>query len=286
MRCAVCDSTKIRESFRKQGCDYRQCASCGLIFRYPLPSETELAKIYDCDYYAPWRAKDGKESDIRQNKKETFLTWIHWIEEHVSPGSLLDVGCAMGYFLEVVQESGWQPWGVEISEYSYSTAARLWGERVFHGDLLSAHFAENRFDAVTMFDVIEHQADPRESFKEVHRVLKPGGVLLLSTADTRSLSCQLMGKIWPHFKPEHLYCFSRKNISLALQKSGFTKVQIRRARKVLSLCYVNSYFEAYPILMLTPALKALLALLPASLGQAPFRLGIGEMLVMAQKENA
>ncbi|MFH0826280.1 MAG: class I SAM-dependent methyltransferase [Candidatus Omnitrophota bacterium] len=285
MLCAVCQNTEIRKAFVKQEKDFFRCVSCGLIFMHPMPSPHELKDHYDRSYYTPWQAQGGKMSDFKRHKTATFQKWISMIEKHVPKGHILDIGCAMGFFLEVAQVRGWEPYGLEVSEYSYAIAKQRFDNRIFQGDLLDAHFACDHFDAVTLFDVIEHESRPVETFKEIYRILKPGGILALSTMNTRSLSSRFMGEKWPHYKPEHLYCFSPSNMSLALRISGFDILEIKKAKKVLNLRYIHSYFQAYPAPVLTSLSRLIFEVLPKGLTDLGLTLGSGEMLVIARKKK-
>lgn len=285
MLCVVCQNSEIRKTFVKQEKDFFRCASCGLIFAHPLPSPKELKNLYDKNYYSPWQAREGGMSDIKRNKTATFQKWMRRIEKYVSKGRILDIGCAMGFFLEVAQVRGWEPYGLEVSEYSYAIANRKFSNRIFQGDLLDAHFAGDHFDAVTLFDVIEHGAQPLETFKEIYRILKPSGIVALSTMNTRSLSSRLMGEKWPHYKPEHLYCFSSSNMTLALKVSGFEILEIKKAKKVLNLRYIHSYFQTYPAPILTSLSRLIFKVLPKGLTDLELTLGCGEMLVIARKKE-
>jgi len=285
MLCVVCQNSEIRKAFVKQQKDFFRCASCGLIFIHPMPSLLELKDLYDKSYYTPWQAREGKMSDIKRHKSATFQKWIGVIEKHVAKGRILDIGCAMGFFLEVAQARGWEPYGVEVSEYSHAIASRKFSNRIFSGDLLDAHFACDHFDAVTLFDVIEHQRQPLETFKEVYRILKPRGIMALSTMNTCSLSSRFMGEKWPHYKPEHLYCFSPSNMALALKACGFELLEIKKAKKVLNLRYIHSYFQTYPAPILTSLSKLCFTVLPKALTDLGLTLGCGEMLVIARKKK-
>ncbi|KPK99237.1 MAG: hypothetical protein AMJ95_00390 [Omnitrophica WOR_2 bacterium SM23_72] len=285
MLCAVCQSTQICKAFVKHGRDFFRCAACGLIFMHPLPSPPELKEFYGKNYYAPWQIREGGMSDINRLKTATFKKWISRIERHGAKGCILDIGCAMGFFLEVAQARGWEPYGVEVSEYSHAIANRRFSNRIFQGDLLDAHFAGDHFDAVTLFDVIEHGMKPLETFKEIYRILKPGGIVAISTVNTCSLSSRLMRKKWPHYMPQHLHCFSPFNLALALKKEGFELLEIRKAKKVLNLRYIHSYLQTYPAPVLTGLSRFLFKVLPKSLTDLGLSLGCGEMLVIARKKK-
>lgn len=108
--------------------------------------------------------------------------------------------------------------------------------------LYDAAFKSESFDVVTMFDVIEHAVLPLELLSEVARILKPGGILAISTVNTKSMSCKILGVKWPHFKQEHLCYFSPSSIRYILHTAGFSTLEITKARKYLTLQYIKRLF--------------------------------------------
>jgi 2-polyprenyl-3-methyl-5-hydroxy-6-metoxy-1,4-benzoquinol methylase len=102
-------------------------------------------------------------------------------------GRILDVGCSSGLFLELARREGWGPHGVELSERAVKAAKRNFGLNAFCGTLAQARFPDASFDAVTLWDDIEHFDDPKADLVEVARVTRPGGVLVISTPNCASL---------------------------------------------------------------------------------------------------
>ena len=103
------------------------------------------------------------------------------------PRRLLDVGCATGVFLDLARAAGWQVGGVDLSTRHAAYARSAFGLEVWEGDFLAAPFAPGSFDAITMWDFLEHVLDPRAVVAQARRLLAPGGLLLLFTIDTAGL---------------------------------------------------------------------------------------------------
>jgi 2-polyprenyl-3-methyl-5-hydroxy-6-metoxy-1,4-benzoquinol methylase len=138
---------------------------------------------------------------------------------------LLDVGCALGLMLHEASAASWEAIGVETSEFAAHYAAVHTGCQVYTGTLQDAHFESESFDVVTLMDVIEHVPWPRALIAEVHRVLRPGGVVFLVTPNFASLFVRLYGaKAYGIGPEEHVTYFQPSTIRQLLQANGFTRI--------------------------------------------------------------
>ncbi len=137
---------------------------------------------------------------------------------------LLDVGCSSGALLKVAQENGFQVSGAEPATQAAQTAQAM-GFDVFPGFLQDAHFPDNHFDIVTLFEVIEHLTDPIALISEVRRILKPGGILLLGTGNADSWTVSFIGNRWEYFDIRshggHISFFNPTSTRLMAKKTGF-----------------------------------------------------------------
>jgi 2-polyprenyl-3-methyl-5-hydroxy-6-metoxy-1,4-benzoquinol methylase len=145
---------------------------------------------------------------------------LAWIEDRVGKrGSLLDVGAATGQFMNVARDHGWEVQGIELSQWAVEQAQRQFGFSLLEGTLPDSRIPNSAFDIVTMWDCIEHLAHPNTVLREIHRVLRPGGLLVLSTGDVPHLDPKLLSG-W-YSPPWHLYYFSRETIHQLLDICGF-----------------------------------------------------------------
>jgi SAM-dependent methyltransferase len=143
-------------------------------------------------------------------------------------GSILDVGCASGFFLESLGEK-WNAHGLEIFRLAAQQARARGGITVHECDIASAGFEEACFDVVCSFDVVEHLADPMPFFREARRILKPSGLLLLGTGAAGSLAARMSGSRWTYFCiPEHVSFFSRRSLRSSLHEAGFSNMGFSR----------------------------------------------------------
>ena len=188
--CNVCGGSEHEFLLTVRGCDVHRSLRCGLVFVAPLPSAEYLAGIYNREYFT---GESGfgyppEESYLdRDERLNLFHGRLAKIEAVLGgQGRLLDVGCATGYCLRAARERGWEVLGVDISEFAAQYAASQYGLRVVAGRLQDLECPDDHFDAVTMWDLLEHVLDPTGELLQANRVLRPGGVLALSTpcADT------------------------------------------------------------------------------------------------------
>jgi len=229
MSCCVCLSDQNQPFLEKNGYQIVQCQVCGFLYVYPRPSREKLNAFYqnpryfqgdDAYGYADYLAE--REEIERQAAERLTL-----IERLVERGRLLDVGCASGYFLHVAKARGWQVEGVEVSHVVVPSAEQLLGQPI-HPTLEAFAAAPESFDAATLWEYIEHVPDARDELLRLHRLLKPGGWLALSTPNAGQLRARRHPGDWREFKPpEHLGFFTAKTLTALLHACGFEPSVIR-----------------------------------------------------------
>jgi 2-polyprenyl-3-methyl-5-hydroxy-6-metoxy-1,4-benzoquinol methylase len=212
-----------------------ECTSCGFIYQNPQPDPDSLLGAYE-------DVVDLRYEEEREGRVHTFARAIAELEEFVPAGCLLDVGSHVGVSVEVARERGWNAQGVEPSRWAASMAANR-GLPVTCGTLADLPKEVGDLDAVTIWDVIEHLADPSAELRRVHRLLRPGGVLAISTMDVDARVARLLGRNWPWYMQMHLFYFSRKTLSRLVEQAGFEVVEIRRHRRVVRVAYLISRLE-------------------------------------------
>ena len=225
-----------------------QCQQCGLVYTDPRPDRRDIVETYQA-------VEDPLYLEEREGRVLTFEHHLKPLERLTGPPDgrpLLDVGCYTGVFVEIAARHGWDAWGVEPSRWAVEQA-RSQGLHVVQGTLETADLPPASFDVVTMWDVIEHVTDPRGTVQEAHRLLKPGGLLVVHTIDIDSLFARLMGARWPWLMEMHIYYFSRRTMRAMLEKCGFQVLSDRPQGRYLRLGYLMNRVSALIPLLGRPA---------------------------------
>jgi 2-polyprenyl-3-methyl-5-hydroxy-6-metoxy-1,4-benzoquinol methylase len=201
-----------------------RCSECKVV-HWGSVWEHEKPVEYYHDYYA------GKTIDFDPITEARYHSILTRIEQHVSPGRILDVGCGMGHFLAVSESRKWQAMGLEMSDSGIKMLERVKLERglrfeICGGDLLRNDFAANSFRAVTLFEVLEHLIDPMAVLRKIHTLLEPNGMLYLTTPNFDSLSRYALAGRWRAITEEHLHLFTPWTMRACLSAAGFRPISL------------------------------------------------------------
>lgn len=209
-----------------------RCQRCGLLFLNPRPTREEMGRYYPYskykDEFTP-AIEDDPSVVSRLNRLyhiERICRSVEWVKRE---GQLLDVGCATGNFLERVRRRGnWRVYGVEVNEEAARYAQNRFGLDVFIGELGAAGYPDHSFDVVTLWNVLEHLHSPLDTLREIRRLLRDDGALILSVPNVESLDARLFGDCWIGLDPpRHLYAFSPKTLRSVLSKAGLETIGMR-----------------------------------------------------------
>lgn len=232
--CEICGPREATLLYRVGNYPIVRCAGCKLVYVDADPSAEELAAYYAADYYRG-KAYDDYEED-RSILTANFVRHLDAIERSCAPGRLLDVGCALGFFLQEAQRRGWQATGTDISEYATAYAREQLGVDARTGGLLDLDLPLASFDVVTMWDTIEHLKHPARYLARAAELLRPGGSLFLTTGNVDSLYGRLAGRRWRMIAPPgHLFYFSPATASRMLAGAGLKPVEARTEGRYVSV---------------------------------------------------
>lgn len=241
MKCAIC-LTPEKFAFIKHGYTITHCPECGLYRTILKSSYPKMVKqYYTKAYFTGSKHRAGyanyeEDTRIVQANAKKYLGEL-W--KYAKVGSLLDVGCATGTFLDEAKRNGWNGWGIDVSDYAVTNARKKMGARIKQGVLKKTTFGRKKFDAITLLDVFEHIGDPRRLIKTIHSLLRPKGIIIINTGDSASWLATFESSRWHYFiPPQHVYFYSRHNLKKFLESEGFRVVNIHHHGKWLSMRYL------------------------------------------------
>lgn len=188
-----------------------------MLYFNPVPAEFASGEYYDREGSNYYLSPAKLESDYAPVRFERELRLFR---RHCTSGSVLDVGCSSGAFL-------WQlnrqfPGAYEILGTDVSGApldyAESRGVPVARGDFLADSFSGKQFDAVTLWAVLEHLAEPRRFIEKTASLLKPNGFCFALVPNMKSLAVSLLGARYRYIYPQHLNYFSAATLRKLVEK--------------------------------------------------------------------
>jgi len=216
-----------------------RCITCNLLRIHPQPTDEELAAAYS-DTYRP-HTRPGLSGKAKGWLEQRSVRQLWRLLG--PPRRVLDVGCATGDLLLAIRRSG-NPnvTGVEPGERA-ATIAHSHGLDVRVGMLEDAAFDDASFDTIILSHTIEHVRDPIATLREIHRVLAPGGSLILWLPNGDSIEARVLGRRWIGYDPpRHLTTFSTATLTRALETTGFRVTQIRHEAVGLEWVWAFRYW--------------------------------------------
>ena len=226
-----------------------RCNNCGLIYLNPRPAKDIIGRYYPVDSYYSYQDFTDKRLNYREwlkkislegyyNSKNIFKKFLSWlllrnfmiVIPKEKKGSLLDIGCGSGEFLYQMKSYGWNVYGVEISQASTNIGNKR-GLNILCGELGGADFSDNFFDVVVLNQTLEHVYSPSSYLKEIHRILKPEGTLIIAVPNIGCMESKMFKENWHLLDvPTHLYFFNTTSLRRYLEKYGFAVEKVLSKR--------------------------------------------------------
>lgn len=223
IRC-ICGSNKYFKLFERKDSNHDfvifKCERCGLIRTFPVPDHTrERYNDYGIERYL--KNKKSVVSFMEMTLKE--------IRKFKSNGKLLEIGCSLGYFLEIAKNRGFDVIGLELDNNAVDFANNALGKgTVLQSTIEDAKFQSNVFDVVVVSHVLEHVIDPDRFLKEIKRVLKNNGIVIIVSPNSDGLCAKIKKEKWPGLRPEeHVWQLSKSIVVKLLTQEGFTVIHTK-----------------------------------------------------------
>ena len=220
--CTICGGAGFRAVFRLEGTAWRvvQCVQCGTGRLDPLPSAEEIARFYPPTYYGTTGRKFKRY--VEWAVRFVAIRRVRFLARRVPRGGrVLDIGCGRGTLLSELADRGFEVHGTEVSRAAVEGADSRAEIRIA-SNLAAAEYPEDHFDLVILWHVLEHLPDPRETVREIHRVLRPGGEVVIAVPNFSSWQARWSGAAWFHLDPpRHLYHFPLAALESLLSDCAF-----------------------------------------------------------------
>lgn len=262
--CAICKSTHFVPNLTcmdytvsKEDFNIVRCGQCGFHFTNPLPSLERLGDYYKSEeYISHSNTNKGLISKLYHLVRNyTLKGKLRLVSRYVSRGTILDYGCGTGMFLNTCKVAGWQSIGIEPDAGARKIATEMGLEVFENKERLFAEKDKIRFDAISLWHVLEHVPDLNETIQLLLAHLKEGGSLFVAVPNHRSEDAQHYQRYWAAYDvPRHLYHFDRESMQSLMSKHGLRLTETLPMRfdsyyvSMLSEKYKNggiSYFKAF-----------------------------------------
>ena len=197
------------------------CRACGLVRTDPMPGEPEIEAYYAREYRRSYKGSDRPTArrvlralDVARDRHERLRPHLQGRRR------LLDVGASSGEFLHVLRAAGISASGIEPNEAYSRWARENLGLDIASTDWSKAEFPAGRFDAVTLFHVLEHLADPTGALRRLAAWLEPRGILVVEVPNVEGTCGSPRGRF--HFA--HLHHFNLVTLAAAGEAAGLEVV--------------------------------------------------------------
>jgi len=205
-----------------------KCISCGHIFAKVDLTESEIHDLYGHKYFYGEEYVDyiKEEESLKKNYRLRHQELAPYID--AQNASLLEIGCAYGFYIEESQKIYQKVKGIDIAKDAVEYGIHNRGLNLEYVDFLSENFSAEHFDIVTMWDTIEHLQNPKEFTLKIHKHLNPGGIFAFTTGDISAIIPRIRKEKWRMVHPPtHLHYFSPKSVQQLLKDCGFELIKIQ-----------------------------------------------------------
>ena len=225
--CSTCGSSQTRDELHKDHMQLVRCTDCDLVYVSPTFDEAHYKKVYASpDYQEIVRDLGIKSHEYRVERFGRERVALMTPQFTATTRRYLDVGCSTGFAVEAARDAGWDAMGIDLNP-SAVEFGRSRGLDLRAVAIEDTTFDAGSFDAVSLFDVLEHLLDPLSTLRACTRLLRPGGIVFLYVPNYDSASRLLMGKdahfIWP---THHLNYYTPTTLRDLMAREGLETVYL------------------------------------------------------------
>lgn len=224
--CIFCGTGAPSEVVIKEnGFQGNQCQECGLIFVSPRPNLQDIIDLYGHDEA---HVPAGAHLSAGYAKRLYARHALRIVRKHKASGAILEIGAGAGLFLDEARDQGFEPFAIEFNGIQVNHIREVLRIPCASVPLSEDPFHGKSFDVIYHCDVVSHFHDPIADFRSFHDALLPGGLMVFETGNIGDIDRRYY-RLFERFQyPDHLFFFSRKNISSLLEASGFELLEVHR----------------------------------------------------------
>lgn len=218
-----------------------QCTNCDFVF-VPVTNDIDNIRQAYRDF------SDESYVAEEQGRRKAAQNVLQTISKCKSPGKLLEIGCAYGFFLDEAQKANWVVSGIELSKDAANFATTHFNLNIEQTSIEQANLPNSEFDVIVLLDVFEHLASPIDSLLKIRKALKDDGILYISTPNIDSLVSRVLRNKWWGINKFHLNYFSKKTLTNALAKAGFLVSKYPNNARYFSGQYIKERLKTFSYL--------------------------------------
>ena len=251
--CLVCGSSNIESflvckdyTFSKEQFSIDSCKQCGFKFTNPRPENNVIGSYYKADeYISHTNTKKGLVNRLYHYVRNyTLSKKVQLISSYVSRGTVLDYGCGTGMFLSACKKYGWNTIGMEPDDQARELAKNQGLNILFNKEQINEIAASGSLNVITLWHVLEHVTDLKETLQCFKSLLHKDGVLIIAVPNPNSYDAQYYKEFWAAYDvPRHLYHFEVNSIKQLLHNNGFKLIETKPMK--FDSFYVSMLSEKY-----------------------------------------
>lgn len=225
--CDICSSKNSYKIITISLFNLYRCENCKTVFVFPKPSHFDISRYNESRYnYSEEQDKAYlAKKEVLRNRAQKC---INIISKYKKSGYLLDIGCSYGFYLYEFKKKGFKVKGIDSAIKAVKYAREKLHLDVIHSDFYNYNYGNNRYDVITLIDVIEHFSNPTKTIIKIKKILKKDGILVIQTPNYDSLISILTRNKWFWLLiPEHLHLFTPYSISYFLRINGFKVLKVK-----------------------------------------------------------
>ncbi|MCH6199148.1 class I SAM-dependent methyltransferase [Aquiflexum sp. LQ15W] len=250
-KCPLCKSgiflnhTEIKDfSVSQEKFILCKCTSCDLVFTNPRPDKDNISKYYLSEDYISHQNKATNFINLLYKfvRNITIKKKVSWLNQYThEKGSLLDIGCGTGYFLSAAKKSGWKTLGIEPNKTARNITKDKNLKVKSHLDQLKE---DEKFDAISLYHVIEHVHTLKRTGKKITTLLKENGTVFIAVPNINSYDAKKYGSFWAAYDlPRHLYHFNQSTMQTFANQIGLKIIAVEPLK--FDSYYVSLLSEKY-----------------------------------------